>query len=267
MDNVTSAIFRHVYANVPNVILKEAFIPKDTRLPNTLDFYIRDKVILGRVLPDCNIFGGKLAKLILEPEYIEYTDPTDVMMASQTIMSGVYRIPPDKREHRNISHVIDLTYPYASNDFRSITSSARTVGALGIDLVRSYTYEDTYVIPRAILLSGDLIKLLPLQVTHISWVANVQLEYDEYFTNLNRSAIFPLMELVLVAVQAHIYNELIIKIDNAYIVGGQELTTIKEQVERYADANEKYQEKLLSFRGGQALDPEVLAETLKMMFD
>lgn len=75
------------------------------------------------------------------------------------------------------------------------------------------------------------------------------LENDQAINHLKPKSIAFFKQLVLLAVKAYIYNELILEIDQARLVGGHELGKYREIVESYADADEMYNEKLTEIMG------------------
>jgi len=271
MNNTVKYVIEHILANIPRPILQEAFLPKEVRVPNTIDFYINDKILEGRVLNSCNLFGGKKKRILLGPKNLEQVTVPETYSSLSSTTIGIYRVPAVDREHREISHVIELLYPYSSSGFSNINypsqmAGGRTVGDMAKDVLGSHTDENTFVPPTPLLLSGDMIKLEPPQLAHIDWMAVVLLKYDKDFTNMNQSGIKALANLSLCATKAYIYNELILRIDSAFLAGGQELTTFKEIVQKYEDENEKFDDYLLAVRGAMSADPELISEMLRFLF-
>lgn len=271
MNNTVKYVLQHILHNVPEAILREAFIPKDVKVPNTIDFYINDKIIAGRCLDACNLYSGKKKRILLKTEYLEKVAVPDHYSVLNAAAVGVYRIPPEHREHRDISHVLELLYPYSATGFTNINypsmiHSGNTVGDTASDVIKSHTNEDVYARPRPILLAGDLIKLEPPQLSHIDWMMEVLLKFDEDFTNMNQSAIAELSKLALSATKAYVYNELILKINEVFLVGGQEQTTFRDIVQSYEGENERFDELVKDVRGAMSADPELLSDMLSHMF-
>lgn len=268
-DPIRHAI-EHIFYHIPKEILIETFIPKHVQNPNAIDFYIERNVIT-KVLNDCNLGAGKIKKIVLTTDYLEDTTipmPYSILSAA-TI--GVYRIPPEMREYRDISSVIEIGYPYSAAGFTNLNypavrSDGQTAMGKGRDMLSSHSWANTNNPPRPILLSGDLIRLDPPQFNHIDYLLTCILKFDKNFTNLNVNAIMPLSELILCATKIFIFNHLVLKIDQARISGGQELGRFREIVDEYANEHERYPELLLAFRGGDTLDTEKLGELISGMF-
>jgi len=271
MQNVIQKLLSHVYHNIPREILQEAFIPKNDDNSLSLDTYIEQIVITQRVLLDCNLFAGKKKRLLLQHDFLEKVKTPKVYSTLAAGYTGVYRIPPEEREYRDIAYVIELLYPFSASGYNHITippTNAYGMSATSktMDVLNSHTYGNVANPPRPILLAGDLIKLDPPQLTHIDWILVCALKYDKEFTSLNNDAIYPLSELVLCATKSYIYNTLILKIDKAYITQGQELGRFREIIERYESEHEKYKELLDKFRGTATLDREIISDMVAMMF-
>jgi hypothetical protein len=271
MFNAINYILSYVFNNIPEPILVEAFLPKSGATPNSLDYYIRKDVIEKRVLPDCNLYGGKRKYILLTSDMLEKVDmPAKYSLVSAASI-GVYRIPPEIREYRELSHAIELRFPYSASgyataNFPAMISHGQTLTSKANDILDSHTYAHAANPPQPILLNGDLVQLDPPQFSHIDYLLVCTLKYDKNFTNINPDAITPLSELVLSATKNYIYNKLTLQIDRGFLVGGQEFGKFKEIVERYENEQERYKELMLEFRGGATLDRAIFRDVVQGMF-
>jgi len=268
MDIVRDAIMRLIMTSIPKPILHEAFVPKNTGIivPNSVDYYIYQHVVIDRILPDLNLHAGKKINIALEAADLESTLPSSSPIADGSYNAGIYRVPAHKREHHNIAHVIELlhTHPQMSGYYNE-TVQGNSVCSLTRDLLTSNTGGEAFSLPRPVMLSQNLIKLDPILSMQTDFILVALLEYDKSFTNINRGSIRPLAKLALVGTQAYIYNELILKIDAAKITAGQEYGEFGRIVKEYEGKNEEYEERLLDLRGSSFLDVEVLTEFVKMI--
>ena len=182
----------------------------------------------------------------------------------------VFIIPPEAREFRDISHTIGLALPYSySNnisynygsfdDNRSVCSTADKI--VGSNL----GYENQPIIPVPILLNNNVIRLEPSFSASTEYILSCLLKYDTNFTNLAPNSLRYLSELAVLATQSLIYTRLIIPIENSYLVGGQGIGRFKDIVDSYQDANEKFNEKLLQFRGSQTFDKDTFLGLVSLM--
>lgn len=271
MHDVKRHVLSHIFHNIPKSILETAFVPKGGGPKNSLDFYIWKTVIEKRVLPDCNLFAGKKKHILLTQDMLEKVNlPRDYTMMNSSDI-GVFRIPPEKREYRDISHVIEVRYPYSASGYNSVnfptnSNHGHTVLSKANQVLNSHTHAHNEAPPRPVLLSNNLVKLDPPQFNHLDYLLVCMLKYDNNFTNLNPDSIMPLKELALSATKAYIYNELVLKIAHVSMLHGQEFGSFREKVEQYESENERYEELLREFRGGATLDDEVITDLISGIF-
>lgn len=194
-------------------------------------------------MSDCNLIGGAYSLVSLEGLSPTYADT----------YSMVYEIPAERTQFRDIVSVLSIGYlPYAGayNDMSpgigmvSPQSMNALTGAIqrvadsvgGIPPISNAYVE--LIGPRAVLLRDQA------RVTS-SYILRCMLANDEQLNNLNPRYWITFSKLCVLAVQAYIYNELYIKIDQSYLVGGQELGSVKEYVSNLSEANLNYQTFLL----------------------
>jgi hypothetical protein len=235
----------------------------------TLDFQIISNVIEDIVIVDCNIDSGRIKYIPLLSQYAEMPEPEAGFATTIVGQFGIYRIPSEARENVNISKVIGIHYPIrgftGTNPHGTFKCPWSTVNALGDELIRSHTMSNTPPMPIPELLQGNLIRLIPDQFAHMDWILSVKLMYDNDMTNLTSSALRRFARMCLYATQMYIYTNLIIKVDKAYIEGGQELGSFKELIDEYKDAEEKYEEERLRFKGINFLDTKTKMTILEAM--
>ena len=262
MPNVIEACLRRVYNVIPTMILEKAFRLKST---DSLDNLIHSKIIVERVLFDCNLVAGRYKQIPLDPNWIESSVNPAPLIYGNTRSECIYRIPPHARENRNISMVLEIRHNFnqyfagmgTDINFNTFGNTADTIATQAL---ASQTFMYNIPLPSPVLVSGHQVKLMYAttpQMHDLPWLLICRLNYDEDFTNLNAQAILPLVELVLLATESYIYTNLVLEIDQAVITGGAEFGKFKELVESYGPAEEKYLESLKAFNGGATvLDPE-----------
>lgn len=266
MISAIEAILKTIYATIPREILNLAFQPSMWQV--TLDQRIKDAVIIGRVHTDCNIYAGQVARIPLDSSYLEDTRQSSLDM-SGSLVSGhaVYRIPASARQYRDITGVITLSFPYEytaySDSPYGLQGVGNTMAGFAKVALSSRTHSNQAVTPVPLLQKGNMIVINPPHVYVNNWVLVCRLGHDDEFTNIGNSSIRPLARLTLEATKAYIYRELIVKIDAAYLSGGQELGVVKSIVESYADANEKYEEALKEMRSTAVFDESVQLWAIK----
>ena len=253
--------------NIPEEILTEAFKVSDDKylqVPIPIFEKIKKYVIRDRVLLDCDLVGGDPTKIPIVINYYEQTKEyyqNGIFIAPQY---AVYRIPPEARNNLPIADVMGLSLDAGTGNFSSGGGGA-SVWGFSEQVLSSRTLSNATIMPIPRLLSFDLVKITPAQMAHTDFVLECRLSYGEDFQNMNSSAIDPWAELCVWATKAYVYNRLKIRIDRAYITGGSDLPTMKEIVDGYADANERYKELLDQFAGGTLLGSERLETLVKFM--
>lgn len=268
MINTFSNALRAIYNSIPIEILEAAFRPKDYGV--NLDQRIKEVIISGRVLPDCNINAGKIKRiplLVCESEKV-LPDPIYGSLINPT-EGALFRIPPNAREHRDIVGVIDITYPYgylgygnSSTGFGMFGNSVSGLAAAALD---SHTLRNACLTPTPTLLADNMILINPANSFLSDWVLLCRLAYDEEFTSINRSSVQPLTNLILTATKAYIWTKLIIQIDQAALSNGQELGQFKSIVDQYQSSLDQYNTDLTKFKGSAVFDPAVMPYLIRSM--
>ncbi len=263
MQDVIGVLLKKLYNKIPPELLDLAFEPKKEF--RTLDALVKEKVIVDTVLVDCNLYAGKLKKITLEEEWLIDIDSSRHYNA----LSGtyaIYKIPLDLRENRDIGHVIDLAFPSqwiaaATHPFQ--TQQGRSVSNGMSELLSSYTHTPAHNTPTPILRDNNIIELSPpTGMLHVDYLLTVMLKYDDNFSNISSNMVNPLFACVHYAAQLYIYNKLRIQLNQGFLTGGQQLDAIKQIVDGYSDAEERYEEALLDWKGSSFFDSDTLLSIL-----
>lgn len=265
--NAMQYILNRINATIPAPILEEAFEPK--KYYQSIDERIKEEVLFSRVLPDCNLFAGKVSRIVLQSNWREQTNIPPMVGIITTGDYTVYRIPPKYRDNKKIVSVTSLEYPpqyYSGNmiTYNGYNMTGSTAGDLACMAINSTSGAGSMYSPTPILKEGNLVYIYPPQSAHIDWILVCRLAYDDEFSNINDSAVYPLVKLTECATKAYIFNKLALKIDAMRMEGGYDFGRFKEIVDSYQDQNERYDELLMEFRGGALLDPERIARVISM---
>lgn len=273
MANVIDIALRNIYMQIPREILELAF--EDERKRTSLDECIVKYVIDGRVRPDVSVAGGKYKEIMMDPSWVIVTKvPPITPMGIPMLPYAIYQIPEEARDFRPITQVISLRTPYGTMStfgmaFGGINPNSGTsvnAGSMACTYLNEFTGANKPITPDPILLDGSHVKLTPIEMsltTTFSYVLECRIDFDRDFTNLTPDAIHPLSDLILVATQAFIFTRLVIKLDAGYIRSGAEIGRIREIVDSYSTAAERYNELRSAFHGGSVtLDQETMREML-----
>lgn len=227
---------------IPEDILKIAFNDnlKDwRRAPVSLDQKILDGVIRPRVMIDANILSSEEVIVPLNNLAGDYLDDFTIM----------YVIPPHLLNNRDIISVKSIGYlPYAVS-FSSFGAGVGTVGPSGItDLTGAGQRlgDASSNIPPVSEANVDLIGHNTVVIRNFRRITAAYhlrciVSNDANMNNINPRSWHAFAAMCILAVKSHIYNTLIIKLDKAYLTGGQELGSIRSYVENLQDTEEQYQ--------------------------
>lgn len=238
--NIFSKAVDHIKFSIPREVLRITFqedMVNWRAAPESLDSQIMLKVIKPRVLVDANIVGGVQAVIPLNGLTPLYTDRYTV----------VYEIPMNLTNNRNIISILSVGYLPYGGMFNSMAGGGTVVptsmsdfGSAGMRVGDSHS-----AIPHVASASADLVGYNTVMIRDPSRITGTyqlrcMVSNDANMNNINPRSYLNFAELCLHAVQAYIYNTLIVKLDQAYLQGGQEMGSVKAYVESLADANENY---------------------------
>ena len=267
MNNALDVALTRVLVMIPKELLTIAFSDRASHEKTyPLEQMILEKVVRGIVRKDVNIFGGKLKKIVLMPQYIErqqWTPADDYLYTGQF---SLYRIPPHEREGQAIVDVDGISYRGNYSAGRAPYAAGFTGGAtelmLAAAVLDSHTGYSAPPRPDVTLLSGDLVRLSPPQHGDVVWVLSCRIGIDQDFTNLNNQAIPVFTETVVTATKMYIYNKLIIQVDKGFVESGYTLDSFKMTLDTYADAGDRYKELIDQLAGALLMDPDRIRQLL-----
>ncbi len=227
--------------NIPSELLKVAFLDNVRSFrnsPTNLNEAILTTILRPRVLIDANLVGGE--EVIVDLDGVPHRNIDNY--------SVVYEIPTQRINYRSLMNVLSVGYGQSTS-----TNYAPFVGA------DNNTCSGPNEVLKAATRVGDSLSSVPNVSTAKASIVgeNTVVIYDqagiagfyvlrclvaneENLNNISPRSFIPFSELCVHAVKSYIYNNLIVKLDNAYLSGGQELGAIRNLVESYSDAEENY---------------------------
>ena len=230
---------------IPIPVLQLAFkddIQQWRRAPISLTEQIMLKVVRPRVLIDIDIVGGQTVIIPLENVTPQFLDTYTI----------VFEIPEFILNYRTIMSALSIGYmPYASSfnslgvgmgvvnpgSMSDLLSAAQRVGD-SLSNVPNISNATVELIGHNTILIRD-----QLRVTN-AYQLRCVLGNEENLNNIQPRSSLVFAKVIELAVKSYIYNTLIVKIDQAYLQGGQELGRIKEIVDSYSDSEQMYQDYL-----------------------
>lgn len=223
---------------IPRPVLEEVFLRQEgftstIKMPVSLDYRIREKVIDARVIPDCNLVGGTEVAIPLQDVVPQWIDPYKV----------VFRIPKSLTENRSITRVYSLSYGHGGAP--NISGGFPNQGGSAMMRAASAMLDSHTPIPDVsnahVQLIGENTVLAHANITPQPYLyLRCVLEADDEFTHLKPTSYKAFSKLVEFATKSYIYNNMIIPMDQGVLSGGMPLGRFREVVDGFADADELY---------------------------
>lgn len=238
---------RETSQRIPPAIIDAMFVKTVTRnhgwgrlhTPTlSADHQIRDKVIEQRVLSNINLISGQRELISL----------SGLVPSTQTDLSQVLHIPKDRTNGRSIVSVYHIAMGSQTGSMSGAFNSVGSNGGLG-DAARAFQQSRS---PIPVMSDGNISLIeentivirSPLRLAGPAWL-DCLLEHNSSLSNVPPGAYREFAKLVVLATKAYIYNNIIIPMDEAEIIGGMGLGQFRNIVENYSDSEELFQEQLL----------------------
>jgi hypothetical protein len=239
MNPIVKAI-SDIKLSIPPEVLKIAFYELNNNLNTliSLDEKILSKILRPKVLVDCNLMGGI-------SEHIDISKCNVFDIGNQEFLIDVPKTLTNKASILSIYSISNNAFTTRANfgTIRNVNSLDKVTDQLsnsigmGEELIQTARCEvvgENKILvrePSAPLLNGTMY----VNIENNPNMSNLKPPYYHYFS-----------KLCLLATQAYIYNESIIKIEKGYLYSGHELGKVKETVESYSDKILEYDEYLLN---------------------
>lgn len=266
MLDVMRTSLARIHHIIPEPILEACFKPHEYDV--SIDEIIKQKVIESRVLDDVSQRCGKIMDIVLQLDWTKYTAPPSNFTLAVSGAFSTFAIPPEAREFKDILCVMQIRFPYTlsrggSAAYLSDAAVAgNTAGSLACAALQNQTRAGLLAMPTGIVLPGNVIQLKPETISWTPWIVSVRLKYDSNFSGMDINSVATFNQVCEMATKAYIYKELMFQIETNTVYKGMELGVIKDIVNGYSDANEKYDELLIALGGVQRADPLYLQRIL-----
>lgn len=237
MENPISYAISRIKFAIPRQILEKTFVPAGRHRyqeSRSIDSFIREKVIDGRVAMDIDLLGSTFIQIPVKSSWISNQGNGEYLL----------RIPMSATQGRVITRVTSVElgngntagmYPQLSNNGNAAINSAHKVMSSSLPTPISGT-------PHVELLGNNVVYVTDIIFSGFNLYLNCFLAADENFNNLAKPAWPHFAKLCELACKAYIWTELSILMDQAVLDGGQELGAFKDIVDDYRDAHEMYEE-------------------------
>lgn len=224
---------------IPKMILEDCFIKRfqDWRMvPKSLEQRIKEEVILKMVLPDLNLVNGVYTYIPLVNAIKQQSD-RDVQ---------IYYIPKEVTGGKSIMTAISIGYGQGYlSAYPNMSDCGNTmVNRATMGLLNSLNDQPVTTNPRVDLIAENTVIVYDGMFYPPNAHLVCILENDENLSILRPRSIPLFIQLIILAIKAYIYNELVLEIDKGRLYGGQELGRFREIVDEYRSAQEMYDELL-----------------------
>lgn len=197
---------------------------------DSVDSIIRRDVIEKRVNVDCNLVGGKEEEIDLRRAHEARISPTEVH----------YRIPFDVTDGKLI--IAAKSISYAQDRIANyVEGTSNPIALAGIDMynammpIPDYTTTDVEIIGDNVIACRDRY----YRPYSTAWLV-CTIENDEMLQNMPRGAFRGYSKLVVLATKADIYIRLRHSFDQGAVAFGRQLGELKNELDDFRDANERY---------------------------
>lgn len=223
-----------IQAQIPRYVLELAFINTNYRKVTSLSERIMNNVIRARLMTHLNLASQETIQV-----------PSSVCeVVVQNDDEAVYRVPKSMLGGRSIVSALvmaDGANTYHSQNFSSDPAysglqldGAKAAGNLStLDIVQTAKLD---------LIGDNTILVYENSFNYGEFYFKVAVENDVNLTNINPRSYKHLGRLAVLITKAYIYNELVVEMGKGHIFNGHELNIVNEIIDRYADAEELYQQ-------------------------
>lgn len=250
--NILSKALDHIKMTIPVEVLRVAFqddLQNWRQAPVGIDEMIMDKVIRPRVLIDANLVGGSQVLISLEglvPKYGDY-------------YSAVYEVPMERTSYRHIISVLSVNYlPFVASGMRGAmggmmpATNSNDIAMAGSRLMDSHSSIPAVSTANCELIGANTVLIRDQFRMASTYILRCIIGNEENLNNISQRSYLSFATLCQLAVKSFIYNRMIIRMDQAYLAGGQELGAFKNYVESLSDMEEMYQTYLRETWSGTA---------------
>lgn len=249
MDPVSVALMRIRMGEIPRELLRLAFMPKrydptrqeryqDNVFASDIEHLMRLIVVEGRVSIDVNLISGTEMFLPLSMAEREYVD----------IWNVIYRFGREATGGRRIVTAHEVTYGQTQTMSGSLGGAFNTQASIALqatrDVLRATTGMQT--LSTAYVQIVGVNTLLVNDINQMIGTAMVRctLGHEPNFNDIKPHYVHAFGEMIVLAVKAYVFNQLVVDMDEGQIKSGMSVGRIREELDKLSDANAMYMEYL-----------------------
>ena len=228
-----------VMQKIPKDILNLAFVKRASiyEIEPSLAKQIEDIVIDPIVKLDCDLLGGTEVTIPLTKCKVEYYNKNDE--ENNLIIYVPSKVVDDKK----ILSVLSLTYNASSGTHLS-NNKEELETTLNKMINRNVSKMDIAHTGNCELIANNTILVKENITTLFNAYIKVTLPNDSNLKNIPKSSYLIFSKLVVLAVKKHIYNTLPMELDKGMLYSGQELSRINNEIDKYENSEEEYEDML-----------------------
>lgn len=255
MNAIQYVLQRVVQSGIPKQILELAFGSRyryDTYNHYTIESKIRQEVLDGRVLIDCNTVNT--TNLTVPLALCERLNGT-------SSYTSIWNVPRSATQGRRIIYPLNVTNAAGTVLDSSTGASGDSNGIPGMgtwtnmnnqfdgqsavsgglqQAVRSVSPIEMVSDALVYMVGDNSVLIKNIVIMPGSMFLRVCVEMDSEMSNISPPYYLSFYKLCLLAIKAHIYNVLVVDQDTAFINSGGELNKVRDILESYADAADEY---------------------------
>lgn len=235
MNAITNALTDVKFA-IPIEILQIAFSDqsKTVNVLTTLEDRMLTTLIRPRVLKDCNLIGGVVTKIDLNKCDIKQVSTNEYII---TVPKSLTNEKSIVSAQSIISNYVNLSTNLAGMTPAPIETALHKMSDnhMAANVVQTSRLE---------VVGENRVLVQDPTMIFTNGILNCTIENNTNMENLNPRAYLGFSKLVTLAVKSFIYTYCRVKINQAYVYGGHEISVVTDIVDSYSDSEELYLEYL-----------------------
>nr|DAT15073.1 MAG TPA: Putative virion structural protein [Caudoviricetes sp.] len=239
--SMLSLALNEVHQTIPEELLDATFLePFRTNFynPVNVDALITSEVVQARVLPDLNVEYAQKIKVPLAQCKVQQISPQEYVVTVPPEATGNRKIISVMGLNYNVSVAGSAYYEMAGDSGSALMNVAQKMANSNMGVVGHY---DTKVD----MISGNSFRVRRSPMLNSTVAVELIIENDPKLNNIPIMTANYIKKLIVLATKAYIYRKMVFKVNKARIEGGAEISVFSEFIDRYADAEEQYQEELM----------------------
>lgn len=261
--NAIQKALSEIKFNIPAEILNIAFIERSPYINRSisLDERILNSILRPRVFTDINLIGGITVYIPINYDYISTVAPGE----------HIVKIPKSVTNNRSIVSplvIVSNIGSYNGNMSTPAYGRVQDLTQVAGHMLNSIVKDSPIQTARLELIGENTLLVQDPDMFLYNCTLKCVIEHDANMSSIHPRNYLAFSKLCILGTKSYIHNHLKVKLDQGYIYGGHELSTITDIVDNYADAEEMYQEYLhTTFRQIEFMNqPDNMNNFIKGMF-